>query len=342
MFLVAATTLTTAVTVPAPQTFHAPGVYYFEGRTVCPFAGLGTRGDHASNRLALGDARSTVTVDHRRGRITIVNRTPYPEKATIADLTFLGIATGEDGSWAPLAVHLRVDKTKTETSVDIHPHWMVRGKLTNAEMEPYQVVVSDGTSEKVVASGTDLLRIATETKSPYAVAGSLIDIKDDLEGLGPALAANSALVAVSVGFGGKKVRAELRSLEGGNAPLAGKPVPALLTKGAWELRLTAEPGLLSKDPLRRELLMGLDQVPVVAARIKKGLDKGLDNGDTLTFTLRAGKGHVSWGTAEANVPAVLDVVRAFMEFNVVGTVLARQTGLATTALGKARPAPRKK
>jgi len=338
MFFLAATILTTAVLVRAPQTFHDPGVHYFEGPAVCPLAGLGRRADHASNRLALDDGRSTVTVDHRRGRITIVNRTAYPEKATIADLTLLGTATAEDGGRAPLVVHLRVEKTKTETSVDIHAHRKVRGKLTNAEMEPFQVVVSDGTSEKVVASGADLLRVATDTESAYTVAGALIDIKDDLEGRGPSLAADDALVAFSVGFGGKKVRVELRSLEGGNTALTGKPLPALLTAGAWQLRLAAEPSLLSQDPLRRELLMGLDQVPIVAARLKKGLD----NGDTLAFTFRAGKGRASWGTAEANVPAVLDVVRAFMEFNVVGTVLARQAELATTTLGKAGPAAPKR
>jgi hypothetical protein len=334
MFSLTATILTTVLPGPRVQTFRDPGVYYFEGRTVCPFAGLGRRAAQASNRLALDDGRSTVTVDRRRGRIIIVNRTTYPDKATIADLTFLGSATAEDGGQAPLAVHLRVDKAKTETSVDIHAHWTVRGKLTNAEMEPFQVVVSDGTSEKVVASGPDLLRVATKTESPYMVSGSPIDIKDDLDGRAPLLAADDALVAFSAGFAGKKVRVELRSLDAGNTALAGKSVPALLTGGAWQLRLTPEPSLLSRDPLRRELLMGLDQVPVVAARIKKGLD----NGDTLAFTFRAGKGSVSWGTAEANVPAVLDVVRAFMEFNVLGTALARHAGLAAATLRKARPA----
>lgn len=329
MFLLTATILTTVMASPVSQTFREPGVHHFEGRTVCPLAGLGRRADKASNRLVLDDRRSTVTVDRRRGRITIVNRTAYPDKATIADLTLLGTATTDDGGRAQVAVHVRVEKVKTETSVDIHAHRAVRGKLTNATMEPFEIVVSDGASEKGVASGADLLRVATETERPYTVGGSLVDIKDDLEGRKPSLAADDALVAFSAGFAGKKVRVELRSLGAGNAALAGKAVPALLAAGAWQLRITPEPSLLSRDPLRRELLVGLEQIPVVAARIKNGLD----NGDTLTFIFQAGKGRVSWGSAEANVPAVLDVVRAFMEFNVLGTVLARQLGLATATLG---------
>jgi hypothetical protein len=345
---VAATILTTAAppaatAPPAPQTFREPGVHYFEGRTVCPFAGLGARADHASNRLALDDNRSTVTIDSQRGRITILNEASYPEKATIADLTFLGVATAEGGARTPLAVHLKVEKKKTKVSVDLHPHWTVRGKLTDPELEPFQIVVSDGTSEKVVAAGADLLRVATETKIAYTVAGALVEIKDNLAGRGPSLAANGALVDLSLGFGTKHVnkmliRAALRSLEAGNATLAGKPVAALLTAGAWQLRLTAESSLLSQETLRRDLFMlGLDRIPVVAAGMKKGLAKG----ETVAFTFRAGQGRVSWGSAEAELPAPLDVARAFMEFNFLGAVLARQAGLAAAALGTAPPTPRK-
>jgi hypothetical protein len=170
VFFLAVSGLATAGAAPGSETFHDPGVYHFKGRMVCPLAGLGKRGDHASNQLALDDGQSTVTVDHRRRRITIVNRASYPQKATVADLTFLGRATGEDGGRVPLAVHVRVDKTKTDTSVDIHPHGMTRGTLTKAEVEPFQVVVSDGVNEKVVASEADLLRIATDSKAPHAVA----------------------------------------------------------------------------------------------------------------------------------------------------------------------------
>jgi len=342
-FFLAATLLTTVLTVPAPQTFQGRGVYYFEGRTVSPFAGLGARTDHASNRLALDDGRSTVTIDRQAGRITIVNTTPYPEKATIADLTFLGTATGEDGRRSPLAVHLKIEKKKTKLSVDLHPHWTVRDKLTNAELEPFQVVVSDGTGEKVVTTGADLLRVATETKISYTVAGALVEIKDNLQGRGPSLADGDALVDLSLGFGTRSVnkmliRAELRSLDVGNAALAGKAVPAMLTAGAWQLRLTAQSSLLSQDTLRRDLFMlGLDQIPIVAAGMKKGLDKG----QTLAFTFRAGVGRVSWAGAEAELPAPLDVARAFMEFNFLGAVLARQAGLAAAALEKAPPTPRR-
>jgi hypothetical protein len=41
--------------------FNKRGVYFFKGPQLCPLAGLGSRGDYKSNRLALDDDRSRVT-----------------------------------------------------------------------------------------------------------------------------------------------------------------------------------------------------------------------------------------------------------------------------------------
>ena len=161
-----------AVAAPAAsasQVIAGRGVTYFDGRVRCPFAGLGARGDQASNRLALDDGESRV--DDRSGtrhRITVVNTHPYPSRQIIADLTFLGTAKAESGARVPLAVHLKIEKKKAKISIDLHPHWTARGKLTAPELEPFEVVYNDGATEKVVATGDALLRAATETKLSYS------------------------------------------------------------------------------------------------------------------------------------------------------------------------------
>ena len=125
-----------AVAAPAsdPQVISGRGVTYFDGRVRSPFAGLGTRGDQASNQLALEDGESRVTIDRAHRRITIVNAHLYPSRQSIADLTFLGTARAEDGTRVPLAVHLKIDKKKTKIATDLHPHWTVRGNRTTRPM----------------------------------------------------------------------------------------------------------------------------------------------------------------------------------------------------------------
>jgi hypothetical protein len=323
---------------PTPQIITGRGVTYFDGRVRSPFAGLGTRGPQASNQLALDDAESRATIDPARRRITIVNTRVYPTKQIIADLTFLGTARAEDGARVPLAVHLKVEKKKAKISTDLHPHWTVRGKLTAAELEPFEVIYSDGATETVVASGDDLLRTATETKVSYRIAGALIEVQDNLEGHAPSLAAGAALADLSVGIGSKHlntmfVRADLRSLDAGNAALAGLPPPVLLTRGAWQLRLTSLSRLLPQDTLRRDLfLLGIDRVPAVAAGLARG---GVKKGESLVFTFRGGTGRVSWGGKEDDLPASLDVARTFLEFNFLGSLLAQQVARASATVGAA-------
>ena len=144
------------------------GVTYFDGRVRCPFAGLGARGPQASNQFALDDDQS---------RVTIAPGTVAESRSTTRTSIRAGDhrrpdlpGNGQDRSGAtrvPLAVHLKLEKKKAKISIDLHPHWTVRGKLTDAELEPFEVIYSDGATEKVVATGDDLLRTATETKVSY-------------------------------------------------------------------------------------------------------------------------------------------------------------------------------
>jgi hypothetical protein len=329
-----------AVEATQPPVISGRGVSFFDGRVRCPFAGLGTRGPQASNQLALNDAESRVTIDRTRRRITIVNTHLYPSRQIVADLTFLGTARAEDGARVPLAVHLKVEKKKAAVSTDLHPHWTVRGKLTDAELEPFDVIASDGTTEKVLASGDDLLRTATETKVSYSIAGALIEVQDNLSGRAPSLAPGTALADLSVGVGSKHintmfVRAELRSLDAGNTALAGQPPAVLLARGAWQLRLTSLSRLLPQDTLRRDLfLLGIDQLPAIVAGLARG---GPKKGEPLIFTFREGKGRVAWGDKEDELPGSLDVARTFLEFNFLGSILAQQVARASATV--AAPAP---
>ena len=342
--LAVAALLAADASVPAPKMGKVDDLLTPPKPVVMSGRGVHTFGP-GENRLGLDDDESRVTIDPTRLRITIVNAHVYPSKQIIADLTFLGTAKNDHDTRVPVAVHLKVEKKKTKISLDLHPHWTTRGKLWDADMRPFEVAVSDGTTETVIATKDDLKRVATETKISYSIAGELIEIKDNLEGHRPSLAAGGALADLSLGIGSKHlnkmlIRAELRSVDAGNAALAGQPMNELLKRGAWQLRLTALSSLLSQETLRRDLfLLGIDRIPVVAAGIARG---GLQKGETLAFTFRGGKGRVAWGDKEDDLPDALGVAQAFLKFNFLGALLARQVELASTAVAAAPPTPQKR
>lgn len=105
-----------------PLVFQQRGVYYFPGRIKCPLAGVGSRGDYDSNRVALDDPHSQVSVDRTARRITLVNSYSYAKKQIAADFLFLAEATTQAGKQVPGAVHVKVEKKGTSTTVDIHSH----------------------------------------------------------------------------------------------------------------------------------------------------------------------------------------------------------------------------
>lgn len=325
---------------PATQTFSGRGINYFEGRVRCPLAGVGQRAAYASNRVALDDPNSRVIVDRAQGRITVTNSHAYPDRQVIADLMFLGEATTQDGRHVPLGVHLKLEKKKNTVDVDLHPHWTARTALHDPELEPFDILVSDGKTERTVVTRDELLRTAVENKIKYRIENSVIEVRDNLEGQPRprSLAAGSALADLSLGFGSKHLnkmllRAELRSIDQSNTALAGKPVVSLLTRGAWELRLTSLSSLLSQETLRRDLfLLGLDGLPVVTVGLKHGLAKG----ESLAFQFRAGHGRVMWGAASQDFDGALDVARAFLELNFLGALLAQQVAASAA---EAAPAP---
>jgi hypothetical protein len=65
--------------------------------------------------------------------------------------------------------------------------------------------------------------------------------------------------------------------------------------------------------------------------------EGLRRGDALRFRLSDGRGTVSLGGASADVPRALDVARAYLEFDFIGAILARELAAAIGGDGESRP-----
>jgi hypothetical protein len=311
------------------QVFDSRGVYYFRGRIACPLAGVGDRGDRDSNRLALDDGDTTVTLDRDAARITVHNERSYADKRIIADLQFLADATTADGDETPLGIHLKIMKSGDQISLDLHRHLRTQDRLVDAAFEPFDVVVTGHGRREVVLSPDIATRLVCRPGMKLRVIKSMMSMQDNLAGRSQDPHNPGYLVAdMSMGFGlfgplqWMLVRAQLESLSSDNAPLIERgALVDMLRDGAWEMKLTALSDRWLPEVVKRDLfLFGLDEL----ALLSEVRERGLTEGQTMGFRFDGGRGEVVLGDASESFPAALDVARAYIEFHMLGGLLAEQ------------------
>lgn len=308
--------------------FDSRGVYFFDGRVRCPMAGVGSRGEYASNRLALDNADSTVTLDREAGRITVDNRVSYADKAVIADLAFLAEGVHPGGDRSPFAIHLKIFKTGDKVSVDLHRHLRSQAEMVDVEVEPFEVIVTGGRRQQVVLDQKAIDRLCKKPGLALRLVKSLMAMRDNLEGVRQDPETPGFKVAdLSLGFGTRRLawmmcRAELVSLSADNAELIrGAPVTEMLRDGAWELKLSIHTDRYLPDVVKRDLfLFGLDEQPLLAGARERGLRKG----QTMSFRFERGQGALGVDGEIEPMAGALDVARDYIEFHMLGGLLAEE------------------
>jgi hypothetical protein len=293
-----------------------------------PLAGLGPRSAHASNRLALDDEHSVVTVDRARQQIRVRNTHSYGPDAVLGCLVLLGRGTTSSGEEVPLGVHLRIHKTGDDFSARVHPHPTVRDEITSAVFEPFQVVFFNGKKEEVVLRPEQAIDLVRDPAYAARLAGIFLKVTDRLEGVAPTPErSESRLVDLSIGFSAGKpdvamVRIELLSKSADNAPLVRRgALRELLERGEWELRIESRSAHLPKpDLVRNFFVFGIDDLPVLDT-VKK---RGLRYGQALVLGLQDGKGFLGVDANRTEFANPAELARDFMEFHFAGGVVARQ------------------
>lgn len=323
--------------------FRNRGVYYFDGPVRSPLAGIGSRGDYATNRVALDDDHTEVTVDTEKGRIVFSNSHRYSSTTVIGDLVFCGSGRDPRGGEVPFGVHLKVEKRGATFRAHVHPHPTSRARLADPRLAAYTVVARDGVTESSLLTPEQARRAIETPELTARLANVFIQATDHLDGrpIRPEVA-EARLVDVSIGFGLQKAnlkvaRIELISQDVGNAPLIRHTsIGEMLKRGAWEFRITSKTWLPQTEFSRDLFLFGLDTVGFLQRLTKKGLARG----ETLAIGFRNGRGFVQLGTDRAEIANPADVARAYMEFHFIGGILARQVATLTqrlTPLAQASP-----
>ncbi|HVK66568.1 MAG TPA: hypothetical protein VM694_18925 [Polyangium sp.] len=309
---------------PDIETHRKRGVRYFPGRIVCPLAGVGSRGANESNRLALENDDTEVTIDRRARRITVTNARRYQEKTLIADLEFLADGTTTTGARTPIAIHLEIFKKGDALSLDLHRHLRTQEPLVDADFEPFDVVVEGGPRPETVYTEERARALVRAPSIAHLVVKALMAMRDNTRGSFQDPHRKGYRVAdLSLGFGAlglawMLVRAELRSLDGTNAALIRQgSVAAMLREGAWELSLTALSDKLSSIVQRDLFLFGLDREPL----LEPVMTRGLCAGETLAFRFQKGEGEIGLGGKSAKMDGAIDVARAYLEYHLLGGLL---------------------
>jgi hypothetical protein len=309
-----------------PRTYRGRGIHFFPGRVTCPLAGIGSRPADASNRLVLDDTETEVTIDRAAGRITVRDDRAYGDKTVVADLMFLAEGFTEGGERTPFAIHLKIQKTGHKYSLDLHRHMRNQTPVVRAEYEPFEVIVTDRGRSEVVLDRRRTDELITKPSLALRVVKALMAMRDHTEGVQQDPAQAGYRVAdLSVGFGALGVeymmaRAQLVSLDPANAPLIAQgSVPAMLQGGAWEMKLTALSEKWLPDVVKRDLfLYGLEELPLLREVRARGLRKG----QTLAFRFSNGSGEIALDGEAVPLPGALDVARAYIEFHMLGGLLA--------------------
>lgn len=317
-------------------TLSTRGVLFFPGRVRCPFAGLGQRGDHDSNRLAVDDPNTVATLDRERREIVFSNSARYAERAVLGDVLFLVDGVTATGKRTPLSLHLKVHKKGHSFFCDLHRHLRTSEPIVDAEIEPFTVVLRDGAREKRVLTPESAQ--ATIRKLPFMMRviktimltrDNLIGVEQDPQKPGFAVADLSMGFGL-FGFNHMIVRAQLMSLTPLQKPALGRGLVETLQQGSWEFRLTALANTWLGPVIKRDLfLFGLEDLPV----LRKVRERGLLPGETMSFRFERGRGAVSHDAQTMELPNATDVARSYLECHLLGGLLAEyaedRLGVAT-------------
>jgi len=320
------------------ERFEGRGVHYFEGAVRSPLAGIGSRADRASNRLALDDEKSTVEVDRDAHRIVLTNTHAYRSRQLVGDLLFLCSAETATAKQVACGVHLKIEKKGERFKTELHPHPTTREKIRSVTLEPFTVVLRNGKKDVTALTPEQAKKAILEPELTARLANIALQVTDHLEGkqIDPAKA-GARLVDLSLGFGTKKLnlevaRIEVVSLDAANAQLVAQGALAeMLARGAWEFRINAVTPILKSEFERDLFLFGLDGVPLLEPLKRQGLRRG----EALVVGLRDGKGYVRYAGRTAEIERPADVARAYLEFHFIGGLAARQVVELPARLGEA-------
>jgi hypothetical protein len=301
-------------------------VTFLHGRVRCPLAGVGGRPADASNRLVVDAATTEVTVDRDAGQITIHDDRSCATKTVLVDFVWLAEGIDAAGRATPFTIHAEITKTGTAFAIDIHTHEQARLPRARVAYEPFEIVAVGGGQRVVLLDLERLAAVARKSPLVRRLAQTLTTTRDHLAGVAQDPGAPGYRVvdrSIGIGVLGRGlllVRARITSLVTSNAALIARgSLVEMLLEGSWELSIEALTERWLPELVQRDLvLFGLADLPLLAPVRRRGLRAH----QTLAFRTIAGDGELRLDDATAPLSSALDIARAYLEFHMLGGVIA--------------------
>ena len=272
-------------------------IAFLPGRIACPFAGVGTRDAHASNRLVV-DEPATATIEG--STITLHDDRDCPAKTVIADLVWL--AEGPD----PFTIHLEVTKTGHAWSVDLHTHEPPGMTRSRIDYEPFEVFAIDRDRREILVDRATLAKAAAHVPLKRRLSAKLTTVRD--HGASGEVVLDRSIGIGAFGRGSFLVRVTLRAETRDD-------IATVLRGGGWALSIEPLTERWLPELVKRDLeLFGLADeaifAPIRAGRLKRG--------QALTFT----RDELRFDGARAPFPRAVDAAREYLEFHMLGGMIA--------------------
>lgn len=293
--------------------FAGRGVFNFRSDAGCPFAALAGAGNDC-NRLALDDADTRAALDSAAHTIRFANTRSYAEKAIVGDVLLQGSGQARSGQRVPLTFHALLSRSGTEWSVSSHAHSPLGDEFSDIRIDPYQVVVNDAGTDRVVLSADQVVEALAKPSLTARLANVLVQVDDNRTD-----GAKDADITIGLGLSkaSKSVaRARFR------APGAkGRELADAMRQGNWTLELQALSGRIPRQVVQRDLfLYGLEQQPLLQPLLQRGFHKN----EKLVLGATNGKGYVRYDGQQREFAGADAAARAFLQDSFIGLVLGWQ------------------
>ncbi|PQV54571.1 hypothetical protein [Paraburkholderia sp. BL21I4N1] len=303
----------------APIDVAGRGVYHFASASGCPFDLTGANPIAASdatradcNRVALDTQDAHASIDTAGQTIRLSTDAAHESKTLIGDVLLQGSGVASNGRRVPLSVQVLLRRTGRTWSPDIYVHAPVSGKFTEVRMDPYRIVVREGSEERIVFTPEQARDLLAHPSLAARVARQLVEVRPTASSDANA---NDITIALGIGQVAKSVaRARFSSDQPDDTDLN-----QVLAKGNWTVDVEALSSQIPAWAVKRELfLFGLE-----ASRLLQDVrERGFDKHDTLSFGVANGAGFLRYNGREEPFAGAVASGRAFMQDSFIGLILA--------------------
>jgi len=296
----------------AAADFTGRGVFNFKSDSGCPFGALAAAGD--CNRLALDDADTRASLDSAAHTIRFANPRSYGEKTIVGDVLLQGSGQSRSGQRVPLTFHALLSRSGNAWSVSSHAHSPIGDEFSDIRIDPYQVVVIEGSAERVVFTPAQIRETLARPSLAARLANEFVQVQDNRTG-----GAKDADITIGLGLS-KASKSVARARF--HAPSAkGLPLAEAMQQGNWTLELQALSGQIPREVVQRDLfLFGLESQSALQPLLQRGFKKN----EKLVLGATNGKGYVRYDGQQREFAGADASARAFLQDSFIGLVLGWQ------------------